>query len=671
MFNVQCSMLAMGCLMIATSLHAQNSKNDSVQQVDEVVVVGHHAFKDLIPTQTLEGNSLKALNSQSVADALRYFAGLQVKDYGGIGGVKTVDLRSMGTNHLGIYYDGIELGNAQNGQIDLAQFSLDNVEALSLYNGQRSNILQSASDVGSAGTVYIRTRRPIFARGRHTNLRANIKYGSSNMLKGSLLWEERLSESVSSSLNIGILSSDGKYKFRYKRLTPEGTVAYDTTATRENGDILAERFEANIFGGEGREAWNMKAYLYHSSRGIPGAIVNNVWRRGERQADLNTFLQGWYERNISRRMSLRLLGKYAFYRTHYINRDTTQLPVDNRYWQQEYYLSATAVYRPTAWWSLSVAYDAKWNKLNADSYRFAFPTRLSNLLALTSAIDANAVKIQASLLGTFINDRYTDTSGAKARNNLQRLTPALFINYSPALLHSFSFHAFAKKSFRMPTFNDLYYTNMGNADLKPESALQYDMGAIYNKVWTRGWLKEINLKCDAYYNTVDDKIIAYPKGEQFRWTMLNLGKVHITGIDLSAAITVSLATNWTITAKLQYCYQDARDVTDPSTSYYRDQIPYIPYNSGSAIASIAHGPWMLSYSFIYTGERYDEQENIAYNHLQPWYTHDAALHYEFSFLRLQWRATIEVNNIFNQRYDVINNYPMPGTNGSVGLQVNI
>lgn len=657
--------------MIATSLHAQNSKNDSVQQVDEVVVVGHHAFKDLIPTQTLEGNSLKALNSQSVADALRYFAGLQVKDYGGIGGVKTVDLRSMGTNHLGIYYDGIELGNAQNGQIDLAQFSLDNVEALSLYNGQRSNILQSASDVGSAGTVYIRTRRPIFARGRHTHVRANIKYGSSNMLKGSLLWEERLSESVSSSLNIGILSSDGKYKFRYKRLTPEGTVAYDTTATRENGDILAERFEANIFGGEGREAWNMKAYLYHSSRGIPGAIVNNVWRRGERQADLNTFLQGWYERNISRRMSLRLLGKYAFYRTHYINRDTTQLPVDNRYWQQEYYLSATAVYRPTAWWSLSVAYDAKWNKLNADSYRFAFPTRLSNLLALTSAIDANAVKIQASLLGTFINDRYTDTSGAKARNNLQRLTPALFINYSPALLHGFSFHAFAKKSFRMPTFNDLYYTNMGNADLKPESALQYDMGAIYNKVWTRGWLKEINLKCDAYYNTVDDKIIAYPKGEQFRWTMLNLGKVHITGIDLSAAITVSPATNWTITAKLQYCYQDARDVTDPSTSYYRDQIPYIPYNSGSAIASIAHGPWMLSYSFIYTGERYDEQENIAYNHLQPWYTHDAALHYEFSFLRLQWRATIEVNNIFNQRYDVINNYPMPGTNGSVGLQVNI
>ena len=47
----------------------------------------------------------------------------------------------MGTNHTGVVYDGVELGNAQNGQIDLGQFSLDNIEALSLYNGQKSEIL--------------------------------------------------------------------------------------------------------------------------------------------------------------------------------------------------------------------------------------------------------------------------------------------------------------------------------------------------------------------------------------------------------------------------------------------------------------------------------------------------------------------------------------------------
>ncbi len=52
----------------------------------------------------------------------------------------------MGTNHTGVVYDGVELGNAQNGQIDLGQFSLDNIETISLYNGQKSEILQPAKD---------------------------------------------------------------------------------------------------------------------------------------------------------------------------------------------------------------------------------------------------------------------------------------------------------------------------------------------------------------------------------------------------------------------------------------------------------------------------------------------------------------------------------------------
>lgn len=98
------------------------------------------------------------MNSLNVADALRYFSGVQLKDYGGVGGIKTINIRSMGTNHMGISYDGIQLGNAQNGQIDLGQFSLDNIESISLYNGQKSDILQAAKDFGSAGSVYIRTR---------------------------------------------------------------------------------------------------------------------------------------------------------------------------------------------------------------------------------------------------------------------------------------------------------------------------------------------------------------------------------------------------------------------------------------------------------------------------------------------------------------------------------
>lgn len=135
-------------------------KMDTVLNLKEVMVTARRPADDIIPAQTLSGEELHRLNSNSVADALRYFSGVQVKDYGGVGGIKTVNIRSMGTNHTGVIYDGVELGNAQNGQIDLGQFSLDNMEEISLYNGQKSRILQPAKDFGAAGTIYMRTRAP-------------------------------------------------------------------------------------------------------------------------------------------------------------------------------------------------------------------------------------------------------------------------------------------------------------------------------------------------------------------------------------------------------------------------------------------------------------------------------------------------------------------------------
>ena len=124
------------------------SKLDSLQQLEEVIVTARNYQKEVIPVQQLSGKELQRLNSHNIADALRYFSGIQIKDYGGVGGLKTVNIRSMGTNHVGVFYDGIELGNAQNGTVDLGRFSLDNMESVTLYNGQKSAIFQPAKDFG-------------------------------------------------------------------------------------------------------------------------------------------------------------------------------------------------------------------------------------------------------------------------------------------------------------------------------------------------------------------------------------------------------------------------------------------------------------------------------------------------------------------------------------------
>ena len=651
--------------VVAGSAFANGETQDSVRvhHIQEVVVTSRLISRETIPSQTLGGEELKKLNSLSVADALRYFSGLQLKDYGGVGGIKTVNIRSMGTNHLGIFYDGIELGNAQNGQIDLGQFSLDNVEEISLYNGQRSAIFQPASDFGNAGSVYIRTKAPRFMMGRRYNLLVRAKYGSSDTFRFSSLWEQKLSDHISSSLSTSVLTSSGRYKFRYRRVTEDNTVAYDTTAVRHNGDIWAFRIEENVRGGIADGYWNVKAYTYHSERGIPGAIVNNVWRRGERQWDHNTFGQAVFQKSFGDKFSTKALAKYAYYVTRYVNNDETQIHVDNTYRQQELYFSTSNVYEILSKWSVSMSYDFKWNKLNANMVDFAFPHRYSNFVSLATALTLSRIQAQASLVEQVVKDHVKYGASSSSRSTL---TPAFFVNVYPFESKLLAVRAFAKKSFRMPTFNDLYYADMGNSKLNPESALQYDLGFVLNKDWKQGIVDHFRLQVDGYYNTVHDKIVAYPKGQQFRWTMLNLGKVHIKGVDAMAEVGLEPAKDWKVTARLQYTYQDARDVTDPNTSYYKDQIPYIPWHSGSAILGLSWREWDLSYSFIYSGERYSQQENILYNHLQPWYTHDMSVVYHAR----RWSARLDVNNIFSQDYDVILNYPMPKRNYMLTLEYN-
>lgn len=672
------TVMALLCTMVISAF-AQKEKAsafDSIQHVDEVVVLSNLTFREVIPSHTLKGEQLERLNSHSIADALRYFAGVQLKDYGGVGGIKTINVRSMGSNHLGIYYDGIQLGNAQNGQIDLGQFSMDNVEEISLYNGQKSAIFQPASEFGNAGTVYIRTRRPHFSNGEHTHLKTRVKYGSSDLIRFSTLWEQRLSASVTSSVGAEVMNASGKYKFRYRRYKADGSLAYDTTATRQNGDVWAVRAEGNLYGAMEQGGWNVKAYTYHSERGIPGAIVNNVWRRGERQADYNTFFQAGLLRNLSDRFSSRLQAKYAYYVTHYVNRDPKTMLVDNTYKQQELFLSTSNVYEIMRGWSASVAYDFKWNKLREEQGtrhkgQEMKPYRFSNMVSVATAYNQPWMNIQGSLLATFVKDHFPGHNDKKSENVW---TPAVFFNIFPLRNKNFSVRAYAKRSFRMPTFNDLYYTEMGNAMLKPETALQYNVGAVYVAPRTSHLASRIShfrLQVDAYYNTIHDKIVAYPKGQQFRWTMLNLGKVHIKGLDVETELEVRAARELTLGGRLQYTYQDARDVTDPTDTYYNHQIPYIPWHSGSAIFSASYRQWDFNYSFIYAGKRYNQQENIDYNYMPAWYTSDLSLMYRFRWVKTRCKATLEVNNLLDQQYDVILNYPMPGRNYAISMEVEI
>lgn len=654
---------------------------DSITQqfrLDEITISARVVEKDIIQPQTLSGEELHQMNALNVADAIRYFSGVQLKDYGGVGGIKTINVRSMGTNHMGVYYNGVQLGNAQNGQIDLGKFSLDNLEEIQLFNGQKSDIFQSAKEFGNAGCLYLTTRKPYFKAHERVRARVQMRCGSFALANPSFSTDVKLSENMSISLNGEYLHSSGAYKFRYRRVTPNGEVAYDTTAIRQNGDVNAIRAEAGLnhyYSNTG--FWRINFYGYYSERGVPGAIVNNVWRNGERLWDRNLFAQGTWQDEFFNRWRIRLNFKYANDYTHYINKDARLLPTDNEYLQQEAYVSIVNKVEIMKWWDIACAYDMQYNHLS----KFTHAERYMHYVSLATAMNIlDYIRLQASVLATIADNANEEKVQAK-------FTPGMFISYKPTKLADFKINAFYKQSYRFPTFNDLYYTDIGNANLKPELAKQHDIGLSYNlpfvigghetltnkEVKTDGQLAAISgensqfsINADYYYNRIANKIIAYPRGQQFRWTMLNLGDVSIHGVDVNTSLNIVPIKGLCIQTKLQYTYQKAIDITSEKDSYYMHQIPYIPLHSGSAILGVSwhneKSEYGINYSFVYVGERYSQQENIIYNYVQPWYTHDLNLFASWQVKGHELKANVEINNLLGQDYEVISGYPMPKQN---------
>lgn len=661
-----------GCCTLLPFISQAQSKLDSLQYLQEVVVTAK-PFEAVIPVQTLSGDILQTLSVHSVADALRYFSGIQVKDYGGLGGLKTIDVRNMGTHHVGVFYDGIELNNAQNGTIDLGRFSLDDMEELSLYNGQKSDIFQSAKDFSSASTVYLRTKRPQLLDGKNTNLIVRYKTMSINFINPSFRLEQRLSPKVTMSASGEMIKSNGRYKFRYKRRNLDNTLAYDTTAIRKNSDIESYRFETALFGRLEDGGWDAKAYFYTSNRGAPGAIVANKFEDGFRQKDYNIFAQGNYTKDFTDRYHFQFKAKYAYDKMHYIARDVTDFmgeettqgaQFDDSYYQQEVYTSMINMYNITDWWDVSASVDFQWNKLNANrkgiNTPFSYPVRYTVLGAIATSFNLNKFKAMVSINGAFVHEKVKNNTKAPDK---KELSPALFLGYKPFEDIDLNLRAFAKRVFRMPTFNDLYYAQVGFSDLKPEYMNQLNVGFTYSVPFEHTVFDQFTIQSDAYYTETTDKIIAAPTGNLFRWMMSNIGKVKGKGVEASADLDFHFGPV-NLNAHASYAYTTQRDYTKIAgkpLSSYGDQIPYTPWHSGSSIVTANYDGWHVNYSFIYVGKRYNGAfNNIPKNKVQPWYTHDISLQKKIPLKHFKLTAAVEVNNLLNQHYEVIYNYPMPG-----------
>lgn len=295
-------------------------------------------------------------------------------------------------------------------------------------------------------------------------------------------------------------------------------------------------------------------------------------------------------------------------------------------------------------------------------YQYARPTRYSSLTAIAFQFSKKRFEINGNVLATLVREKTVEGQAAPARNIL---TPAASFGYkltnSPALKVRFLY----KDVFRMPTFNDLYYTLVGNNNLKPEYAKQYNVGLTgYHHF---AFIEYVSFKTDVFYNHVKDKIVAVPTKNLFVWSMRNIGLVNIKGLELQAQLQTLPIMGLRYSLTCNYTYQEATDVTDKNSATYNQQIPYIPFETFTAMASVAYKSFSVSYNTLFNGYRYVLGENIYENMIPSWWTSDISALYEFKVKKSTLKLKGEVNNILNKQYEVIRSFPMPGRSYNIAL----
>ncbi|CAM5483156.1 Vitamin B12 transporter BtuB [Mycolicibacterium aubagnense] len=190
--------------------------------------------------------------------------------------------------------------------------------------------------------------------------------------------------------------------------------------------------------------------------------------------------------------------------------------------------------------------------------------------------------------------------------------------------------------FRAPSFNELYYPNYSNPNLKPEKSKSYEIGL--------NWQASADTNLDvAFYQTwLTDAIASNPP----TYLPFNVAKARITGFE--AALAHRFSTEWSGKVSL--------DVRQPLN---QDNGKYIPYRDRlKAMAEVTYSATEqldLTTRVLYGAARYANAANTT--KLPDYVTVDFTALYA---LDASSQVKFAVENLFNADYSTVTDYRAPG-----------
>jgi outer membrane cobalamin receptor len=594
------------------------------------------------PIKVISFEMIQRINGTTVADLLNIIDGVQMKDYGTVGGTKNATFRGLSTENVSFLINGNPINDPQYGSVDLSLLSPDVIDHIEVSYGS-SSALYGGNALG--GVVNIITRHASV----DVHARAKQEAGSFGARRTSAELQGHIS-------TIGMIAGfsrevgDDYFPFLLHRQNNADTILYRRNADYRRTLVFLNSDYKSVEG----IVLNASVQYVKFERGVPGSITSPSLAR--QNDEVFRTIVG-FNSHIADNVLFTLNGIYSHSNEGY-REPSDYSPTDLLYNSRSYSMNSQIEWSPVIWDRFLGGIEYSEGRLDVKGVSWGSPFAMNSIRVQKSAYMSNEITFRSdskwfNRLSMYQIVRYDHFSDVKD----DAFSPKIGINIQLNKQYGIHIRSSWGENFRVPTFNDLYYPMYSNPAVIPERSTAFDAGVI-------GELEQSGRQSlqATYFNIITKDKIVYGAG----YIPYNLGKAENSGLEIqydyhSLGGVVDAYFGFTFIDALK---KDRQSMTD---STYGRQLPYVPKSMGTFGISFETELGRIDISQIVTGLRYINSDNSRSLPAYELTNMSITKKILFSYIKLELMCS--VNNVFDTDYQLVEGYPMPGRSYKVSINV--
>jgi len=582
----------------------------------------------------LTETDFKKHNCSNVGDALQTITGVYVNSSG------EISLRDVSSAKVVVIMDGQRLNTPGSVGVNVASLPIDNIDKIELLRGGRS-AQYGADAVGGVILISTKTERETL---KASNYGLRVSYGSFNRQIYNATHSYNKNK-VNTFLSLQRDLWDGNFNY---------LDYYDNEKTIANN----EQSSYNLFFKAGyqfdpEKNLSLSTNWYTADNGTPG-MIENPTPNARLRFDNISYNATYDQLNLFRDFSLKTQGYYLDYQTKFDDPDAfggaTHSVHDNYAFGLELQQSGSLGKHL----NLSYGYSFRNDRIESTDVGKKERNTHSAHSSLTGTLPLDGFISQLESSVAIRYDAPTDFESA--------LSPRFSLSASHSGSISLTLVSHITKSYKAPSFNDLYWPRdafaVGNPDLVPEDGFNYDIGL------TTG-IKSLSVSANYFRNEIENLILwAQDATLNNLWTPKNISKTSTQGVETSA--TLELFDNKYV-LNAEYTLMKALD-KGPDPNRHNKYITYKPKNKLDITSTFRFRNLEWNFMYHYIGLRYTNPANTKW--LPKTTTFDTNLTYRFTLMGFRCSTTLEVTNLTDENFMRVLGTAEPGRMYKVTMGAN-